>query len=103
MSRSDDNNYNKKLNIIKKPLLINSLRNKEIIPSRILSIPKAKTPKDIIEKIDSKSQTTSNFLNYKIYSRNNYNYCDNINNLKEYSTNDLDNNKHNYFLLIIYN
>ena len=89
----DKNNY-KKINIIKDSILISPLINKDILPNKTLLISKIKSPRDMIQKIDNKSQTSSNFLFHTIHSRNN-NKMNNINYIKEAFTNNsnITNNK----------
>ena len=87
------NNFYKKINIMKNPLLINPLLNKDLSPKKTISISNINTPKYLSQKIDSKSQTSSNFLYYKINSRNNYynnqNNINKLNYIKGFFTNDI--------------
>ena len=82
---------------MKDSLLINPLLNNDLSQNKTISISKINSPKKLSQKIDSKSQTSSNFLyNKKISRNNNYNNENNINHLnyiKKFFTNDININK----------
>ena len=79
---------------MKDSLLINPFINRDLSPNKTISISKINTPKNISQKIDSKSQTSSNFLYYSKNSRNNYynkeNNINGLNYIKGFFTNDID-------------
>ena len=106
MERNEENNIYKKINLMKNSLLINPSPNKKFSPNTTISISKIITPKSCSGKIDTKSQTSSNFLCYKINSKNEHNQEKNFNNLyytKDFFTNNNDINKSNNNQLLINN
>ena len=99
------NNFYNKINIIKDPLLINPSLDKDLSQNKTISISKISTPKNVSQKVDSKCQTSSNFLNYKINTRINYynneNNLNKLNYIKSLFTNDIDiNSNRNHNLLV---
>ena len=91
---NEEKKYYKKINIIKDSILINPLINKDILPNKTISISQIKPQRDIVQKVDNKSQTSSNFLYHTIHSRNN-NKVNHINFIKAIFTNNSNNNSHN--------
>jgi len=98
----DDKNFYKKINIIRDSLSYSPLINKEKHPNKTISISKINSPKYIPQKVDSKSQTSSNIVFHTINSRNNIN--DNqLSFIKELFSNNIEyynNNKKNSNVLI---
>ena len=91
---NEEKKYYKKINIIRDSLSFSPLINKDILPNKTISISKINSPKYIPQKVDNKSQTSSNFLFHNINSRNNI--------IKELFSNNIDltNNTKNNNLLI---
>ena len=88
---------------MKEPLLINSLLdkdNKNLFENKRISISNINSPNNLSQKIDSKSQTSSSFIHYKKYSRNNYfnneNNINQLNFIKGFFTNDVNSNSNSY-------
>ena len=84
----------KTINILKDSLIINSSIHKDLSPNITISNSKIIIPKENIQKIDNKSQTSSNFIyntnlinNYQNNIKKGYSY-DKVNHLKEYFIND---------------
>ena len=101
MENNEEKNNYKELNIMKNTFLINPSLNKEIIQDKTFTFSNIKSKNYLFKKIDSKSQTSSNFLYNNLYLRNNYSNKNqyNINNI--YFSQDIfsDDNRNNNLLI----
>ena len=101
MENNEENNNYKELNIMKNTFLINPSLNKDIIQDKTFTFSNIKSKNYLFKKIDSKSQTSSNFLYNNLYLRNNYSNKNqyNINNI--YFSQDIfsDDNRNNNLLI----
>lgn len=82
MENINENNYEEKINILKATSKKSPSINNKLIPYKTIS--KLNSPKNIIIKKDNKSQTSTNFLFQKIFSKYNL-----LSNRKESSINSL--------------
>ena len=69
MENFDENPNEQKINILKYPSTINPSINNKLISNKTIS--KLNSPKNIVIKKDNKSQTITNFLFQKIFSKYN--------------------------------
>ena len=101
MENNEEKNNYKELNIMKNIFLINPSLNKDIIQDKTFTFSNIKSKNYLFKKIDSKSQTSSNFLYNNLYLRNNYSNKNqyNINNI--YFSQDIfsDDNRNNNLLI----
>ena len=69
MENFDENPNEQKINILKYPSTINPSINNKLISNKTIS--KLNSPKNVVIKKDNKSQTITNFLFQKIFSKYN--------------------------------
>ena len=70
MENFDENPNEQKINILKYPSTINPSINNKLISNKTIS--KLNSPKNVVIKKDNKSQTITNFLFQKIFSKYNF-------------------------------
>jgi len=70
MENIDENNYEQNMNYLKDPSSSNSSFNNKLISYQTIS--KLNSPKNVVIKKDNKSQTSTNFLFQKIFSKSNF-------------------------------